>query len=484
MAGIGIKLNKVFSKNTLVTDLYGIACSIGYTILPMLVVIGCLVGMEYFLGFDKVGGTERELFSTSILYIFIFSLITTAPYNSVLSKYMTDRIYMEAYDDIRPSIYFGVSAILCTAAVLGIPFYIHELIVGKVPLYYVATSFWGYLSLTLVFTVMIYNSILKAYKKISLYFFGGMTLSFVLSLIFHFLLHWSVTYSMLLALTIGLFLIALLEMNNASKYFKTNSGRYKPIAKYFKRYWKLVIANLFYSLGLFSHNFVFWTHPWKMIVVKSYVCNQPYDMATCIAMFTNISATTFFIARLEMQFHESYAGYMNSIIGGKLDTIEKFKGKMFRSLSNQLSSLVRLQFSVSVVIFMIAMIFLPMFGASGLTMQIYPLLAVGYFMVFVYYSSLLYLYYFNDLTGAMISSLLFFGIALVGSILSKHLPVIWYGSGFTFGSFVAFTYCYFRIQWLEKNIEKFIMCRGSIMHRGAGEKPSSLVYDKNNKENI
>ena len=41
---------------------------------------------------------------------------------------------------------------------------------------------------------------------------------------------------------------------------------------------------------------MFWTHPWRMIIVNSYVCNQPYDMATCIAMFTNISATTFFIS--------------------------------------------------------------------------------------------------------------------------------------------------------------------------------------------
>lgn len=478
MAGIGIKLNRIFNRNTVTTALYGIVCSVGYTIAPMLVVIICLMGMETVLGFDTLDGTERELFSCTILYIFIFSLITTSPYNSVLSKYMTDRIYEERYEDIRPSIHFGVTAILATAAILGIPFYTHEYLVGHVPLYYVVTSFWGYLSLTLVFTVMIYNSILKAYKKISIYFFLGMSLTFLLSLFFRFILHWTITYSMLLAMTIGLFLIAVLEMNNASKYFKVTSGRYRPIAHYFKRYWMLVVANGFYSLGLFSHNFVFWTHPWRMTVVNSYVCNQPYDMATCIAMFTNISATTMFISRLEMHFHDRYAGYMESIIGGKLDSIHKFKNRMFRSLSNQLSSLVRLQFAVSIVVFLLAMIFMPIMGASGLTMEIYPLLAVGYLMVFTYYSGLLYLYYFNDLTGSMISSLIFFTVSLVGSIISLNLPVMWYGSGFTVGSFAGFAFVYFRIRWLERHIDEFILCRGSIMQRGFGEKPSALVYER------
>ena len=47
----------------------------------------------------------------------------------------------------------------------------------------------------------------------------------------------------------------------------------------------------------------------RMVVVDSFVCNQPYDMASCLAMFTNISATIIFIARVEMYFHEKYKLY-------------------------------------------------------------------------------------------------------------------------------------------------------------------------------
>jgi uncharacterized membrane protein len=361
---------------------------------------------------------------------------------------------------------------------MGIPFYLHEYCVGKVEAYYVFTSFCGYLSLTLVFTIMIFNSILKAYKNISLYFFVGMVTAFVCSLIFRYILKFSVTYSILLAMSIGFLLIALLEMNHVLKYFKGNSYRYRPVLHYYRRYWKLIVSNFCYTLGLFAHNFVFWTHPMRITVADSYVCNQPYDMATCIAMFTNISATTLFISRIEMFFHERYADYMDAVIGGKLDTIEKTKSRMFRTLADQLLSLARIQFGVSVVIFLLANIFLPMFGCSGMTMQIYPLMAVAYFMVFLFYSNLLFLYYFNDLTGAAVSSCIFLGITVAGAMISKQLPVIWYGSGFAIASFAAFSYSYFRLHWLEKHLDDFIFCRGSIMEKGQGSKPDALVFRK------
>lgn len=62
MAGIGIKLNKIFEKNTLATHILGFGYSVVVTIAPMLVVILNILLMGWFLGFNKVGYTDRELF--------------------------------------------------------------------------------------------------------------------------------------------------------------------------------------------------------------------------------------------------------------------------------------------------------------------------------------------------------------------------------------------------------------------------------------
>lgn len=477
MAGIGVQLNRIFNKHTVISSIYGISFSFVYTIAPMLVVIGCLFSMYKVLGFDTVGYLDRETFSCSVLYIFIFSLLTSSPFNSVLSKYLADKIYEQRYEDIRPCIYVGTITNLTLSSVIAIPFYIYEVLVGGVPVYYVFVTYMGYLGLTLTFSTMVYNSILKQYKKISLYFICSMALTFLLSLIFRYLLSFSITYSMLLAMTIGFLLIASLELANVLQYFPKNSRSYGEVLHYFRVYWKMIASNFLYTLGLFIHNFVYWAQPWHLVVRNTYVCNQPYDMASCLAMFTSISASVLFIARVEMHFRDRYKEYMEMIIGGKLDSIEKAKKRMFRELSSQLLSLVHLQFMVSVVIYLIAIIILPIIGFSGMIMEIYPQLAVGYFVSYLMYSALLFLYYFDDLTGALINGLIFAGGALGGSIIAANLPILWYGAGFTAASFLAFTFSYFRLRWIERNIDIHIFCRGTVLKQVKGDMPEADVYN-------
>ena len=202
---------------------------------------------------------------------------------------------------------------------------------------------------------------------------------------------------MLFSLTVGFWLIACLEMSVVRSYFKENSGKYRQVLGIFPRntgrWW---LTNFLYTLGLYIHNFVFWTTDLHMIVVKSFVCVTTYDMATCLAMFTNISASVIFISRVEMYFHDRYKAYSEAVIGGRGADIAITKKRMFRTLSEELMSLARVQFIITLVIFLLCMIFLPQLGFGGMTMRIYPCLAAGYFILFLMYAEIIFLYYFND----------------------------------------------------------------------------------------
>ena len=224
MAGIGVKLTNIYKKNTLTTDIIGMGYSTIVTIAPMLVVIGALMLMEYFLDFSSVDYVTRELFSCTVLYIFIFSLLTASPFNSVLSKYMSDVIYEETYEDILPCYYVGMILNISLSTLVGIPFCIHEFLVGKVDIIYVFTGYCGYVALVLVFYSMLYLSICKDYKKISLFFAIGMTVTVLLSFLLVKVFRWSITYGMLFSLAVGFWLIACLEMSVVRSYFKENSG--------------------------------------------------------------------------------------------------------------------------------------------------------------------------------------------------------------------------------------------------------------------
>ncbi len=478
MAGIGVQLNKIYQKNTLSADLVGFGYSMTVTIAPMVLVIGNLMLMEHLFGFSTVGYARRELFSCTVLYIFIFSLLTTSPFNAVLSKYMSDVIYEEHYDDILPCFYVGLFLNLLLSCLVGIPFCLWEHFAGGVPAYYVFTGYCGYISLVLVFYSMLYLSICKDYKKISFFFLVGMAVSFVSAWIMIRLCKWEITYSMLLSLVIGFSLIACLELAVSKHYFKKNSRRYRRVLTYLRRYWQLVATNFLYILGLYIHNFVFWGTDLRMVVVNSFVCAQPYDMASCLAMFTNLSATVLFISRVEMHFHGRYKGYSEAVIGGRWNDIENTKNQMFRQIAAELLNLVRIQFIISVVLFLLCIIFLPRFGFSGLVMQIYPCLAAGYFILFVMYSEIIFLYYFSDMTGSLLTALTFCLAMLLGSIFASHLDVIWYGLGVVFGSAAGFTVAYARLRWVEKHMDVHIFCRGSMLRHGRGKQPAGQVFDR------
>ena len=67
MAGIGVRLNRIFEKNTLTTNLVGFFYSTVVTVAPMFVIIINLILMEYLLDF------ARAVFLHDSLYLYLFS---------------------------------------------------------------------------------------------------------------------------------------------------------------------------------------------------------------------------------------------------------------------------------------------------------------------------------------------------------------------------------------------------------------------------
>lgn len=75
MAGIGVRLNQIFEKNTLIADLIGFGYSTIVTVAPMFLIIGNIILMGEALELSKVAYAPRELMSCTILYMFIFSML-------------------------------------------------------------------------------------------------------------------------------------------------------------------------------------------------------------------------------------------------------------------------------------------------------------------------------------------------------------------------------------------------------------------------
>lgn len=484
MAGIGIKLSNIYKRKAIISQLLGIGYSTAVTIAPMLIVIITIYVMMQFLGFSDIGYTSREIFACTILYMFIFSVLATSPLNAVLSKYLSDVIYEEKYEDIMSCYNIGLLLNIIIACGIAIPFCLREYFIGHVDILLVFVGFCGFIGLVLVLYTMIYLAICKDYAKISKYYFIGMIFVLVLSFFFRYFLNFECTFSMLLALAFGFNLIACLEYATLKTYFRKSSKNYKMVLQYIKTFWMLIAANTAYILGLFSHNFVFWFSDLRLEVVKTFICAEPYDMASCLAMMTSISASVIFISRVEMYFHKKYKDFTEAVIGGRWSRIQKTKENMFSELASQLMDITRIQFIVSILVYLIFIITLPRFGFSGMVMRIYPCLAAGYFILFLMYSSIIFLYYYDDLFGSLLTSVVFLVVTTATSILAMNLSEIWYGVGVFIGALAGWGTAYKRLRWIEKNMDIHIFGRGEILRRGLGYMPSSMVYSKNTKKSV
>lgn len=478
MAGVGVKLNRIFERKTLAAHLYGYAYSAMITVAPMLVVIGAIALSQYLLDYTSAPYFNRELFSDTILYIFMFSLLSASPLNAVLSRYLSDVIFMEKYEDIMPCYYMGLVLHVVLGSLVSIPFCIHEHVVGGVPAYYVATGYCCFMALLMVFYSMLYLNITKDYMKISICYITGMVFTVLLALALVYWMHVERTYALLFSLTVGFLLTAGLEFALIRSYFRQNSRQYRGLFRHIRAYRKLVAANFLYTLGLFIHNFVFWSTPMRTVLVKSFVTMTSYDMATCLAMFTNISSVIIFNTRLEMFFHDRYKAYSEAVIGGRGRDIRIAKDRLFRQVAEEIMSLVRMQFIITVVLFLMCIVLLPRFGFGGTTMQIYPCLCVGYFILFTMYAEILLTYYFNDLNGALVTSVVFCTVTFAGSIYATHLPDNWYGIGLVAGSFVGFTVAYFALRRIEHVLDAHTFCNGALIPAGHGIRPGGKVFDR------
>ena len=132
MASLGKTIKKSFEKKTISSTLFGMFASTLTTIAPMLLIMGGIIVLYNVLDYNSVIYADRLLFTSSILYIFIFGLISTAPFNTVLSRYITDRIFEEDYDAILPCFFGGLFLNLTVSSLIGIPFYLYSYFVGGI----------------------------------------------------------------------------------------------------------------------------------------------------------------------------------------------------------------------------------------------------------------------------------------------------------------------------------------------------------------
>ncbi len=476
MSGIGIEFRRIYRHRSITSSLRSLGGSLISTLTPMLTIILVLLVMYNTLDYDGALFAERELLSATLMYIFVFSLIVTSLFSAPISRLLGDSLYLGHMDDILPCYYSGLALTMGVTGLLAMTFFGFVYLSGQVALDFAVMSFCAFVSMALVFYNMTFMSAAKDLRQIAIYFAIGMAFSYVCAWVMT-LLGIGVIRAMLLGMTCGFWLIAALEYALVRSLYPHNSRKYGKVFAYIKQNRLLMFSNLLYTLGLFVHNFVYWTGDLSVTVAGCFVYAPTYDKASCVAMYTNIMASVLFVMQVQTHFTDRFKEYSGAVHTGRMVDIEVAKSRMFRMMNYIIMSVVKLQFITSVGLFLLFMVVLPGAGFYGLSMDIYPCLAAGYFVTYMMYAQLMFLNYYEDAKGSLYTSLVFFAVTLVGSIAAMLLlPYAWQGLGLFAGGLSAWAVAFFRLKWVQRRYDALVFCRGELISKKNETMPSSRVY--------
>ena len=161
MAGIGFELKKLFNKEGIISTVFAGLYATVVTVGPTVMVILFLNLMYYILPYVNISYREREIVSSTILYVFIFSLIISSPINIILSRYTADKIFQEDYDSILPALDMGNLLLAVLTAMTGLPFGIAMRHTGHFSIGYTFTAYLCYAGLVFTFYSMTFITLLK-----------------------------------------------------------------------------------------------------------------------------------------------------------------------------------------------------------------------------------------------------------------------------------------------------------------------------------
>ena len=104
MAGIGFSLKKLFNKKGILNLCKAYGYSGIVTVGPMFLGILLLLGVSFIARIGGMNEHDRDLLNCMLTYSLLASLLITAWFNMVVTRFVSDKIYEEClHADLQPA---------------------------------------------------------------------------------------------------------------------------------------------------------------------------------------------------------------------------------------------------------------------------------------------------------------------------------------------------------------------------------------------
>ncbi len=462
MAGIGFELKKLFKDKGFFSNIKAYAYSALVSLGPFILCTIVIVAVLLFLNLMNVPFKEKELFIATVVYAFIFAQIIASGFKMIITRYISDMLYDEKFEYILPSLYGLLSIVIIIAGVIGIVFYFRS----PLPIELKLVSYLLFVELVISFIMMEYLSTLKDYIKIVKSFAWGIFIAIVLSFVLLKFTNIQVVFGMLLAIDIGFFIIIAILMGYLRNFFGKSVNRYFDFLAYFDKYPSLFFIAFFYTLGLYSHNFLFWSSELGVRIGSTYIYAPTYDVPTFYAFLSIMPSMIVFVVSMETSFYEKYRTYYTLITGkGNFSDIENARKDMTRVLWAEIRNIMEIQLFFTLIFIAAGYYLLPRLGLTQLSVDIFNLICLGAYLNIIMLIIMLIMLYFEDRKGALFISMSFLITNVVFTYFTIQISENYYGMGFFFAAFITLVLAVTELAVYLKNINYHTFCGQPIIYK-------------------
>lgn len=454
MAGIGFELRKIFSNedsifSTAKAMLVSTLVAVGPWLTTILTLNVFLVLANNF--FQNLG--QKDLFMGTIVYSFVFSQILIAPFQLLIVRYISDRLYSKQYGLIKAS-QTGLAKIIIVMS-FGLSFAYYY---GKaIPTYYKWLAIMLIMIISLTWVIIGYLSAVKNYKVITLGYGLGSLVSIVMVL-------WLVKHPLpfpevseatnfLLAFVCGTVVTYAILLISFFTAFRENNHLDFDFLKYVNKYQSLIWIGIFYTLGLWVDDILIWFSPLGINIYDTFRFAPLYDNAVFVGYLTIIPTMVLFTVSLETRFYGVYREYYG-LIGknGTLEQIKKAQKDMNRVLFNSLLMVMEIQLAITMTVIVLSKEIFALLNIPVLLSEIFRIVALGAFCNgFVLVIMLVMLYFDAKKHAALIAGIFCFGNVFFTWILLP-LGENFFGVGYFIGALLSFIASLIILVRFSKNV--------------------------------
>ncbi|TDT71433.1 putative membrane protein [Hypnocyclicus thermotrophus] len=464
MAGIGFELKKMFGKDDTLTKrvkayTYSTFVSAGPWIITILVLnIFSIISNSFFSEL-----VEKSLFMGSIVYSFIFSQIITTPWQMLITRYISDELYIKRYSNIKAS-FIGLTKIVIILSFLtGYLYYLNK----DIPYYYKYISISLLVITSLTWIIMVFLSSIKNYKSISNSFILGGTIAIILEIIFlkypiNFVIFKSST-NMLFAYTIGMFFTYMGLVYSFFNTFSEKSGKQFDFIRYLSKFPSIFFIGLFYILGLWIDDILIWFSFLGINIKNIFRFSPLYDTAIFWAYFITIPSYVLFVIKMEVSFYDKYKKYFSLIShNGNLDDIESARKDMKTTLYKELIHLFEIQTIITITAIVLVNKVVAIFNLPLLLVQIFKISALGSLCNVFILIIILIMLYFEYRKQALFIAFLFLFFNTFFTLIFIPFGSNFFGAGYFIATFTTLIIALILLVYSLKEINYYTFFRQPI----------------------